>query len=94
MSPTRPLLIFLPDPKQWFERAVPSVRRKEFLERVEAKLDQLDGPIAFIASRTNEEEFEFDDKIRLVMSHCVCILHKSWYTKLQLCVLDAYCSYW
>jgi SpoVK/Ycf46/Vps4 family AAA+-type ATPase len=66
MAPsTRPLVVFFPDPKQWFERAVPSSQRKEFLERVEAKLDQIEGPIVLIASRTNEEEVDYDDKKRL-----------------------------
>jgi len=67
MAPSsRPLVVFFPDPKQWFERAVPSAQRKDFLERVEAKLDQLEGPIVLIASRTNEEEVDFDDKKRMV----------------------------
>jgi len=64
-SPTRPLVVYFPDPKQWFERAVPSARRQEFLEQVEAKFDQLEGPIVLIASRTNEEETEYDDKQKL-----------------------------
>lgn len=67
LSPSaRPLIVYFPDPKQWFERAVPSSQRKEFLERVEAKLDQLEGPIVLIASRINEEEVDYDDKNRLV----------------------------
>ncbi|XP_024376047.1 uncharacterized protein [Physcomitrium patens] len=66
LSPSaRPLIVYFPDPKQWFERAVPSSQRKEFLERVEAKLDQLEGPIVLIASRINEEEVDYDDKNRL-----------------------------
>ncbi|KAG0588419.1 hypothetical protein KC19_2G241400 [Ceratodon purpureus] len=66
MAPsTRPLVVFFPDPKQWFERAVPSSLRKEFLERVEAKFDQVEGPIVLIAGRTNEEEIDYDDKKRL-----------------------------
>jgi hypothetical protein len=69
-SPTRPLVVYFPDPKQWFERAVPSARRQEFLEQVEAKFDQLEGPIVLIASRTNEEETEYDDKQKLVSSTC------------------------
>jgi hypothetical protein len=69
-SPTRPLVVYFPDPKQWFERAVPSARRQEFLEQVEAKFDQLEGPIVLISSRTNEEETEHDDKQKLVSSTC------------------------
>lgn len=69
MAPSsRPLVVFFPDPKQWFERAVPSAERKEFLERVEAKLDQLEGSIVLIACRINDEEVDFDDKNRLVSS--------------------------
>ena len=64
--PTRPLVVYFPDPRQWFERAVPLEKRQEFLERVEAKLDQIEGPVVLIASRTSEEEGDLDDRARLV----------------------------
>jgi len=63
--PTRPLVVYFPDPRQWFERAVPLEKRQEFLERVEAKLDQIEGPVVLIASRTTEEEGDLDDRARL-----------------------------
>ena len=64
--PARPLVVYFPDPRQWFERAVALDRRQEFLERVEAKLDQIQGPIVLISSRTSDEETEVDDRARLV----------------------------
>jgi hypothetical protein len=65
-QPARPLVVYFPDPKRWFERAVSLDRRQEFLERVEAKLDRIEGPIVLISSRTSEEEAEVDDRTRLV----------------------------
>lgn len=59
-------MVYFPDPKQWFERAVALDRRQEFLERVEAKLDQIEGPVVLISSRTSDEEAEVDDHTRLV----------------------------
>ncbi|KAG0563533.1 hypothetical protein KC19_8G038900 [Ceratodon purpureus] len=63
--PSRPLVVYFPDPRQWFERAVALDRRQEFLERVEAKLDQIEGPVVLISSRTSDEEAEVDDRARL-----------------------------
>lgn len=60
------MVIYFPDPRHWFERAVPLDRRQEFLERVEAKLDQIEGPIVMIASRLSDEKAEVDDRARLV----------------------------
>lgn len=59
-------MVYFPDPKQWFERAVNLERRQEFLERVEARLDSLEGPIILISSRTSDEEADADDRTRLV----------------------------
>jgi hypothetical protein len=59
-------VVYFSDPMQWFERAVALDRRQEFLERVEAKLDQIEGPIVLISSRTSDEEAEVDDRTRLV----------------------------
>ncbi|XP_073396851.1 uncharacterized protein [Physcomitrium patens] len=64
-SRSKPMVIYFPDPRHWFERAVPLDRRQEFLERVEAKLDQIEGPIVMIASRLSDEKAEVDDRARL-----------------------------
>lgn len=63
--PARPLVVYFPDPRRWFERAVALDRRQEFLERVEAKLDQIVGPIVLVSSRISDEELEVDDRARL-----------------------------
>lgn len=84
-SPTRPLVVYFPDPKQWFERAVPLGRRQEFLERVEAKLDQIEGPIVLIASRLFEEERDLDDRARLVLYQSPPVIQVPAFA----CVFDA-----
>ncbi|KAL2623524.1 hypothetical protein R1flu_003729 [Riccia fluitans] len=64
-SAPRPLIVYLPDPKQWFERAVSMEQRQDFLMQLEHKLDLSEVPVVFIASRTDEDESETDDRERL-----------------------------
>ncbi|KAG6542138.1 hypothetical protein Mapa_016490 [Marchantia paleacea] len=64
-STSRPLIIYLPDPQLWFERAVSVEQRQEFLMQLEHKLDLLEGPVVIIAGRTNEDQSEIDDRDRL-----------------------------
>ncbi|KAJ7546748.1 hypothetical protein O6H91_08G052900 [Diphasiastrum complanatum] len=66
VSKPQPLVVFLPDLSRWFERAVVSTRRQEFLQRVEEKLDSLKGPSVLIAGRTKEEQVYFGNRPRLV----------------------------
>lgn len=70
-STSRPLIIYLPDPQQWFERAVSVEQRQEFLMQLEHKLDLLEGPVVIIAGRTNEDQSEIDDRDRLVWDSIV-----------------------
>ncbi|KAL3690651.1 hypothetical protein R1sor_004302 [Riccia sorocarpa] len=64
-SSPRPLIVYLPDPKRWFDRAVPVEQRQDFLMHLEHKLDLSEVPVVFIAGRTDEEESEIDDRERL-----------------------------
>ncbi|EFJ08634.1 hypothetical protein SELMODRAFT_131462, partial [Selaginella moellendorffii] len=47
------LVVYFPDPEDWFRRAVAITQRKEFLEKLQDKLDMLSGGIVLIASRIN-----------------------------------------
>ncbi|XP_024539971.1 spastin [Selaginella moellendorffii] len=49
------LVVYFPDPEDWFRRAVAITQRKEFLEKLQDKLDMLSGGIVLIASRINVE---------------------------------------
>lgn len=65
-STSKPLIIYLPDPRTWFERAVSLEQRQEFLIQVEHKLDQLVGPVVIIVGWANDEDSDMDDRTRLV----------------------------
>lgn len=66
-STSKPLIIYLPDPRQWFERAVSLEQRQEFLTQFEHKLDQIVGPVVIIAGRMTEEDSDKSDRQRLVI---------------------------
>ncbi|CAM6095308.1 unnamed protein product [Calypogeia fissa] len=72
---TKPLIIYLPDARQWFERAVSLEQRQEFLMQFEHKFDQIAGPVVIIAGRTSEEDSDKSARNRL-KAHLEYIRHR------------------
>ncbi|KAJ6849300.1 uncharacterized protein M6B38_269925 [Iris pallida] len=58
----RPLIVYFPDSSQWFSRAVPKSKSKEFISKVEETFDHLPNNIVWICGQnimetgTNEKE--------------------------------------
>ncbi|XP_024524191.1 uncharacterized protein LOC9643713 isoform X2 [Selaginella moellendorffii] len=63
----KPLVVYIPDPEIWFERAVPLAQRRVFLEQVEERLDKISGAVVLIASRSNDDP-EFERRSKLAKS--------------------------
>ncbi|KAJ0988347.1 hypothetical protein J5N97_006703 [Dioscorea zingiberensis] len=51
----QPIIVYFPDSSQWLSRAVPRVKRKEFLHKVEQMFDQLSGPVVLICGQNKLE---------------------------------------
>lgn len=51
----QPIIVYFPDSSQWLSRAVPKVKRKEFLHKVEEMFDQLSGPVVLICGQNKLE---------------------------------------
>lgn len=66
----QPIIIYFPDLTQWLSRAVPKSNRKEFIHKVEEKLDQLSGPVVFICGQNKVENGSKEkEKLTMMLPH-------------------------